>query len=104
VRKAKGKQFNKEGGNSTMKEREGKNSDRPGSRTERSEWHIVYTDRHAFIQVRYPPDLAKEDVIRITVAELPDGELIVNLYTEPDYGYAYNVTAPELSEWGYLPE
>ena len=87
-----------------MKERENTISEAKASRTERGEWHVVYTEKHGFLRVKYPPGLSKERVIRITVGELPDGQRIVNLYTEADYGYAYNMTAPELSEWGYLPE
>ncbi len=87
-----------------MKEREGVVSEVRGSQVERGEWHVIYTERHGYIRVKYPPDLSPERVNRVTVGELPDGQRIVNLYTEADFGYAYNVTAPELSEWGYLPE
>ena len=87
-----------------MKERESMSNESKGSQVERGKWHVVYTERHGAIRVKYPPGLSKERVIRITVGELPGGEMIVNLYTEADYGYAYNVTCPAFSEWGYLPE
>jgi hypothetical protein len=66
-------------------------------------YHLVYTEKHGPLLVRFPPDLSKGEIIRVTVGELPGGELIVNLYTEDDFGYAYNVTCPRFSEWGYLP-
>lgn len=65
---------------------------------------IICTGRHGALLVRLPPELQEKDIIRITVGELPDGMTIVNLYTQRDFGYAYNVTCPEFSEWGYLPE
>ena len=67
-------------------------------------YHLVCTERHGALLVRFPPDLAETDIVRVTVGELPDGEVIVNLYTEADFGYAYNVTCPAFSEWGYLPD
>ena len=67
-------------------------------------YHVVYTEKYGPLLVRIPPELSERDVIRITVGVLPGGELIVNLYTAADFGYAYNVTCPEFSEWGYLPE
>ena len=67
-------------------------------------YHVVYTEKYGPLLVKFPPDLSERDVIRITVGVLPGGELIVNLHTEADFGYAYNVTSPRFSEWGHLPE
>ena len=67
-------------------------------------YHVVYAEGYGALLVEFPPDLNERDVIRVTVGQLPDGELIVNLYTEPNFGYAYNVTCPDFSEWGYLPD
>ena len=66
-------------------------------------YHVVYTEKYGPLLVKFPPELSEGDIIRITVGVLPGGELIVNLYTEVDFGYAYNVTCPRFSEWGYLP-
>ena len=67
-------------------------------------YRLVYAESYGLLMVQYPPDLAEEDVIRVTVGRLPGGETIVNLYTEANFGYAYNVTCPNFSEWGYLPD
>ena len=67
-------------------------------------YQVVYTEKHGPLLVKFPPDLSKREIIRVTVGELPGGELIVNLYTEADFGYAYNVTCPRFSEWGQLPK
>jgi len=66
-------------------------------------YYLVCTERYGTLLVRLPPELREEDIIRVTVGELPDGMTLVNLYTQRDFGYAYNVTYPEFSEWGYLP-
>jgi len=66
-------------------------------------YHVVYTEKYGPLLVQFPPEQSEGDIIRITVGVLPGGELIVNLYTEVDFGYAYNVTCPRFSEWGYLP-
>ena len=57
-----------------MKEQESTISEAKASRTERGEWHVVYTEKHGFLRVKYPPGLSKERVIRITVGELPDAQ------------------------------
>jgi len=67
-------------------------------------YRLVCAEGYGLLLVQYPTDLAEEDIIRVTVGRLPDGEIIVNLYTEANFGYAYNVTCPEFSEWGYLPD
>ena len=67
-------------------------------------YHVVHTKEHGTLRVKLPPELSEEDIVRVTVGELPGGELIVNLYTERHFGYAYNITCPRFSEWGYLPD
>ena len=64
---------------------------------------LVHTARHGALQVRLPPELRERDIIRVSVGRFADGMTVVNLYTRPDYGYAYNVDCPEFSEWGHLP-
>ncbi len=66
-------------------------------------YHVVYTEKYGPLLVKFPPELSEREIIRITVGVLPGGELIVNLYTERNFGYAYNVTCPRFSEWGSLP-
>jgi hypothetical protein len=67
-------------------------------------YHVVYAEGYGALLVQFPPDLTENNIIRVTVGQLPDGEVIVNLYTEPNFGYAYNVSCPAFSEWGYLPD
>lgn len=67
-------------------------------------YHVVHTREHGALRVKLPPELSEKDIIRVTVGELPGGELIVNLYTERNFGYAYNLSCPQFSEWGYLPD
>ena len=66
-------------------------------------YHVIYTEKYGPLLVKFPPELSERDIIRITVGVLPGGELIVNLHTAADFGYAYNVTCPRFSEWGSLP-
>ena len=87
-----------------MKKRQTAKHENENSQTECVVYHVVYTEKYGPLLVKFPPDLSERDVIRITVGVLPGGELIVNLHTEADFGYAYNVTSPRFSEWGHLPE
>ena len=87
-----------------MKKSQAAKGKNEGSQIECEIYHVVYTDKYGPLLVKFPPELSERDIIRITVGVLPGGELIVNLYTQADFGYAYNVSSPEFSEWGYLPE
>ena len=87
------------------REKESRNAKRrdKSSQLECDVYHVIYTEKYGPLLVKFPPDLSERDIIRITVGVLPGGELIVNLHTEADFGYAYNVTCPRFSEWGSLP-
>ena len=87
-----------------MIEREGMTRESQGELKRPEVYHIVHTKEHGALWVKLPPELSEKDIVRVTVGELPGGELIVNLYTERNFGYAYNVTCPRFSEWGYLPD
>ena len=64
---------------------------------------LVYAEDYGCLLVEYPQELKRDEIVRTTVGQLPNGEVIVNLYAEAGFGYAYNVSCPECSEWGALP-
>lgn len=49
--------------------------------------------------------LAARPGFRLGWGRFPDGAEVLYLYDADDngFGYAFNVTDPELSEWGYAP-
>lgn len=50
-------------------------------------------------------ELSQRPGFRLGWAKMPGGEEILYFYDRDDdcFGYAWNVTDPQLSEWGYAP-